>query len=308
MLRLKDDEIFQQLDSASEALRTTEPIMAALKPPPGPYALFHHIVHAIERIGDVKTIFQRMLNGRTELSALTAQVRFDKDDPVLMGRRHETIQTLKLDYESLFHFGSVLLDQWSHVAGYLAGVTEPEDFVFHKLVQTLDQPGLPPVLSVVQQHLTGQARWLHFWMRTYRNVFVVHANRPWQRGSNFRVVGDDFALFTPSPPGWEDDEALASEIRGLLPHAPEWLQRAAPDHHERLRALALFARVVENIGTVDLQADRDHIASVARRAGIGTPTFQIVASGLADFVSRGTLLIKDTALAHPTTIKLGGRA
>lgn len=48
--------------------------------------------------------------------------------------------------------------------------------------------------------------WLHYQVGFYRNRFVADANRPWQRGTTSSVIGDDFNLFIPTPPGWEDDK------------------------------------------------------------------------------------------------------
>lgn len=142
-------------------------------------------------------------------------------------------------------------------------------------------------------------------MRNYRNGFVVHADRPIQRGMVAESVGSEFKLFTPSPPGWEDDATLNAAIGKLLPHAPQWLQEQDPSYWERARPIALLERIVDNIGNVDRQVDRDLIANLARRKGLGTPTFQVVASVLADFVRRGTPLVRDAALVTPELINLG---
>ncbi len=317
MLRLTNDDILQRLDSASEILSDGRPILDALKPPPGPLALFHHESHALERIRDVQVIFERLLDNRAEYTRLNAEIARERpeewpagvpfEDPVagLMREAHHVNHALKLDYESLFHFGAVLLDQWAHAAGYLAGVERPEAFVFHPLAEHVERDDARPALRPIRERLRGHTRWLHFWMRTYRNKFVVHAERPWQRGTVGGACADDFALFTPSPPGWEDDAAVAAEIRGLIDHAPEWLKRADPGYREKERPLALFGRIVENIGTIEEAGVRQRIAHLANRAGITTPTFQIVASVLADFIHQAVRLVREAALAAPAEINLG---
>ena len=256
MLRLTDDDIFQRLDATAEALRDGRPILEVLRPPPGPYALFSHMAHALERVGDVRLIYSRLLEGRADYTRINARIDGERPEnwpggvpfpeavAGLMGEAHRINEALKLDYESLFHFGGVLLDQWAHAAGYLAGVGRPEGFVFHSLCEHVERENASPALRPVREGLRRHTRWLHFWMRTYRNKFVVHAERPWQRGTVGGVSADDFALFTPSPPGWEDDAGVALEIHALLPHAPEWLQRADPSYWEKERPLALFGRVI----------------------------------------------------------------
>ena len=314
--RFADEEIVAALGRA-EASLDAGPINAALQPPAGPFALFNHLVHAKERVGDVLLIFRRLVAGRHQLTELNTEVQriMPRDWPPnvpfpalvssLMGRAGETTHALKVDLESLFHFGSVLLDQWSHVVGYLVGVPNPERHVFHEFVQSLDRAALPFALIPIRDKLKAEARWLHFWMRTYRNGFVVHASRPWQRGTTARVIGDEFNLFTPSPPGWENDEEVDAAILAELALAPEWLQRKEPEYWERARPGRLLERIVENVGSLDRQADRDRIAALARRKGLSTPTFQVLATVLADFVGLGTSLVMDAALRDADKINLG---
>ena len=319
MLRLSEEDTFRLLDDAATALGDGGPILQALNPAPGPYALFHHLGHASERVRDVTLILRRLVDGRERLTGVNERVTAARPrdwppgepypEPVatLMTEASAITHTMKVDYETLFHFGAVLLDQWAHASAYLSGVEDPAAFTFHQMMVAVEREPVRPALRPIRDQLLGHARWLHFWMRTYRNGFVVHADRPWQRGTVAGVIGTDFALFTPSPPGWEDDTALDDAIRELLPHAPQWLQDAEPGYWERARPRRLLERVVENIGRIDRQADRDRIANLARRSGLTTPTFQIVGSVLADFVGRGTVMVREAALASPTEIVLGTR-
>ncbi len=317
VLRLSDQEIVERFDAVAEVLRDGRPLIDLLKPPPGPYALFSHQSHASERIRDVRVIFERLLDARHGYTRLNAEINearpadwpagvpFPQPVAGLMVQADGVNHALKLDYESLFHFGGVLLDQWAFAAGYLAGVERPQAFHFHLLAEHVEGENPRPALRPIRQGLLAHTRWLHFWMRTYRNRFVVHATRPWQRGTVWTERADDFALFTPSPPGWVDDAAVATEIGELLAHAPEWLQNADPNYWEKQRPLALLGRVIENIGRIDRQQIRDRVAELANRSGVTTPTFQVVASVLADFLYRATPLVLEAALAAPHEIKLG---
>jgi len=319
MLRLSDEEIEKTLEAAATYLmREQQPILDALKPTAGPYALFYHLGDAGARAQEVRIIVRRLLAGRERLSALNEEIdaRTPKDWPGgvpypedvsrLMWQQHGETLGMRLDFESLFHFGSVLLDQWAYAVAYLSGVKDPHEFEFHDLVCRLDpQKDCPPALQPVRDQLLREARWLDFWMRSYRNKFVVHVDRPVQRGMVSSVIGSDFKLFTPSAIGWEDAGKLDAEIMALLPLAPEWLQRTEPSYWERARPAALLERVVENVGSIDSQAVRERIVDLARRKGIGTPTFQVIASVLADFVNRGSRLVRDAALANPSLINLG---
>jgi hypothetical protein len=223
-----------------------------------------------------------------------------------MNEADEIRREMKVDYEGMFHFGSVLLDQFAYACGYLAGVQEPEKFTFDRLAGRVEQDEpLASALRPIREHLLRHVRWLHFWMRTYRNRFVVHTNLPVQFGTVARVYGSDFSLFTPTAVGWNDDEAVEADMQALFPHAPEWLQRADPGYWERERPRALFQRVIENIGNIDRQADRDGIANLAKRAGLQTPTFQVVASVLAEFIAEGIRRVEEVALTAPGEINIG---
>ena len=317
MLRLQDDEIFGRFDSAIDVLRDGQPLLSILKPAPRPYTLFHHQTHTLERIRDLRFLYRRLLDSRAAYTAANERVADERptDWPAgvpfpahvcdLMNQAEEIRRAMKVDYESVFHFGSVLLDQFAFTCGYLAGVTAPGDFTFHELASRLEGAPLPIALRPLREELLRHTRWLHFWMRTYRNRFVVHTDHPVQFSTVGGVLGNDFALFTPTAVGWNDDESVEAEIRTLLRHAPEWLQRADPGYWERARPRALFQRVIENIGNVDAQADRQGIAALAKRAGLQTPTFQVVASVLAEFVARGARLVQDAALTDPASIDIG---
>lgn len=50
-------------------------MLDALKPPSGPYALFHHQIHTLERLRDVRTIVQRMTENRMLLTEAHTEVR-----------------------------------------------------------------------------------------------------------------------------------------------------------------------------------------------------------------------------------------
>jgi hypothetical protein len=320
VLRLADDEIFQRFDAASDVLREGRPLLTALNdPPPGPYALFHHRGHALERVRDVRLLYARLLDAQEAFTQANERIAAERPEnwpggvpyPAavsdLMNRAEEIRREMKVDYEGMFHFGSVLLDQFAYVCLYLAGVPDPTatQHPFNALSDRVEQEAPPVALRPIREHLLRHMRWLHFWMRTYRNRFVVHTDHPVQLGTVGGVYGGDFSLFTPTAVGWNDDEAVAEEMRDLFPHAPEWLQRADPGYWERARPRALFQRVIENIGNIDRQADRQRIANLAKRAGLQTPTFQVMASVLADFIGEGTRRVEAAALTAPGEINVG---
>jgi hypothetical protein len=307
------------LEHAEKLLQEgSRPILELLKPPAGAYALFHHESFVQERVADVRFLLVRMLAERKRLGhaareGFRLRQLLPTAAPGLEGaqrrndrRESHLLHALRLDFESLYVFGAILLDQWSLFAGYLAGVPKPEAMTFIRLAQLLETSPQPhPALLTVAASCKSDVRWLQLQMRTFRNRFVEHADRPWQRGTTMPLHGLEFRLFLPSPPGWLDDRESEREIRAVLRLAPKWLQDAPEGHWQKARALALLERIAENIGQVDQQADRDKVAELVGKVGTTSPSFETVAHRLARFAEEATRLLLPAALAHPANIDLG---
>lgn len=107
-----------------------------------------------------------------------------------------------------------MLDQLSLQAITIANLNLPKKHPFVELVNFFES-GQTSILDPIWNQLKEKILWLHYQLRFYRNRFVVHATRPWQRGTTGSVYGDDFNLFSPTPPGWLDDEKLNEEIKNL---------------------------------------------------------------------------------------------
>lgn len=258
---------------------------------PGPTGLFSHLGEAAHRTRQVHLTLRRMRKTHRKIQ---------KHGRSTGPRR---LEELTLDFEALFHFGSVLLDNWAMAVGHLSGSPNANKFAFHELVAEIDAPTRSsPVLAALQPFLQ-QLRWLYFWFRRYRNKFVVHVARPTQWGS---VLGSDsFRLFRAVLPGWENEAALNKEIEKLLSYAPEWLRKADSSYWERARPRALLGRIVENIGTVADPKARDRIADACVRAGIETPDYRVIAGELADLIERASAAALDAAHANPGGINPG---
>jgi len=220
----------------------------------------------------------------------------------------ETVQALRLDFETVFHIGSVAYDHFAvsckHLGAHPPSLRAKDKFEFHELVEHLDSKSPSPIARALGDELAPEIRWLHYWMRSYRNGFIVHPDRPLQQ-SLIHGPGSKFVLFTPANVGWNDDDALAREINALLPHAPKAIRDADPTYWERARPRALLQRVLQNIGAIASFEERQRIASIARRSGHETPSFQIVASVFPDVIARALPVVRDTALQNRVAIDLG---
>lgn len=223
----------------------------------------------------------------------------------VLRQENDLTEYMKQDLETLYLFGNILLDQWSLLAVYIGGLNKPEKFSLHRLVEKL-QSGNAGILAPLWQKQSKEMLWLYYQLRLYRNRFVVHANRPWQRGTTRSVYGDDFNLFIPTPPGWVDDQRANEEIRKLLGLAPKWLQNARGDYWEKANPRALIERLFNYIGEIEKKEDRDKVAELFTRVvGGSTPTFQVMGTNLLQFIETGTGILFEIAKSNVAKINLG---
>lgn len=304
-------------DKAEKNLHAlSKTVLDGLKPPAGPYGFFHHSAHSLERLQDCQRVVKRLFAGRAKLTDLAKQQSavMPKDWPAgkpypeevqkVMRQEDEVNAYMKQDLETLYMFGGILLDQLSLQAIAIANLNLPKKHPFVELVNFFES-GQTSILDPIWKQLKEKILWLHYQLRFYRNRFVVHANRPWQRGTTRSVYGNDFNLFTPTPPGWLDDEKLNEEIKKLVHLAPEHIKNAPDDYWEKEKPRALIERIFNNIGNIGDRQDREKVASIFGQVGGSTPTFQIIATKLFELVELETELLDNIAKANLQTINLG---
>lgn len=303
-------------DSAEKHIKVlSDTIYKGKKPLPGPYAFFHHSAHSIERLNDCYRILKRLFSNRKKLTILHQKElailsQWPKGEPYskaimnIFNSSNEINSYLKQDLETLYMFGGILLDQWSLQAICIGNLNLQKQHPFRELVDFFEGKK-DSILNPLWGKLSEKMLWLHYQLRYYRNQFIVHGNRPWQRGTGSRLYGNDFYFFIPSPPGWLDDEKLNKEIKDLLPFAPEYIQKAPDDYWEKARPRALLERVFNNIGKIPNKEDRQRVAKLFGKVGGTTPTFQVLAKNLFDFIDEGTVILNEIAKHNLDNIELG---
>ena len=305
-------------NAAEEALKQwSKTILEGIRPPSGPYAFFHHNAHALERLKDVRRTLERLYEGRTTLRVLDEQERalipsdwpggtpFPDNIQAVMKQSHEVNEHVKMDFEVLYMFGNILLDQWSLCVAYAAGLPKPADFTFLGLVQCLEDQGFSGPLTELWTRHAPDMLWLNGQIRFYRNRFVVHADRPWQRGNTRSTFGHEYALFVPSPPGWLADEEIERKIKALLPLAPQWLQQARDDYWEKANARALLARLLDHLGEIQSKSDREAVLRFVGQFGTTTPTFQVVGARVLKFIAEATGCMDLITKSNLSSVNLG---
>lgn len=235
-------------------------VLDGLKPPAGTYAFFSHNAHCLVRVRDCGRILQRLCGQRVSLTKLAylemkltpknwpAGAPFPEQLQAVLGEAHEINEYMKLDLEALYMFGGILLDQWAIQAIAVGNLSLKKRYPYREFVENIEAH--PAALPLIWEVLGKKLLWLHYQMRFYRNRFIVHANRPWQRGTTRSVYGDDFNLFTPTPPGWLDDESLDQQIKDLVHLAPEHIRNAPDDYWEKARPGALIERLFANVANI----------------------------------------------------------
>ena len=317
---ISKERLDELVDEAKSNLqRLSKIVMDGLHPPAGAYAFFNHNVHAMSRVEDCKRILDRMYKQIHALVYLALEGRKYRSWPAgtpypeaaqkIFRREDEINKYTQQDLESLYMFGGMLLDQWAiqaiAVGNLPIGKKDPQKMhPFVDLVKFFENDNKSR-LDVIWNDLKEEMLWLHYQLRFYRNRFIVHANRPWQRGTTRSSLGEEYNFHIPTPPGFLDDEALDNEIRKLIRFAPKRIQDAPDDYWEKARPGALIERIFNNIGNIPSREDREKVAEVFGEKGGSTPTFQIVAERLLHFVASGTNHLCDIASANLQDIDLG---
>ena len=206
---------------------------------------------------------------------------------------------LKLDFEALYLFGLILLDQLTMFLSRLDG--SPQNS-FLDLVAALERGAVLPVRSAIWAKLRDEMRWLAFAFRVYRNTFIVHAKRPWQRGTI--ISRNAFSLFTPAPVGWISSSEQRDHSVAIALIAAKLIPTVSPNVLGDTKPLDLLRRVTNDIGRLELEDDRRIVETAMRCLGTETPSFHDVADRLLRFVIYGVPIAIDTALRSPAGVLL----
>jgi hypothetical protein len=204
------------------------------------------------------------------------------------------------DFESLFVFGGMLLDQWSLQVIAVGNLQIKKDHPFRNLIWHLEGVRGSRLDELWQEHKQDML-WLYYQVRFYRNKFVVHESRPWQRGTTHARFGEDFRLHTPSPPGWLNDDEVDAEIRKLVDIAPSVLQEMIKSWDPS----TILRQCFYNIGRIEQKEDRERVAKLYSMKGGLTPTFQDLGEVLYRVISDGTNKLNLLATKYIAEIELG---
>lgn len=285
----------------------------------GPFALIAHESYLFERMQDVKAIILRLRSNRkllTELSIRENSLRpkkriyrktLSKPLQKVVEKSQAVHQQMKLDMESLYIFGNLLLDQWAHVVGYVVNDQEPKKFSFATFVDKVQKKGDKGMLEPLWQKHHRDILWLFYQMRMYRNVFIEHMRVPRQRGTSRMTDGHDFKLFSPTSIGWLDDSQIEEKVNSIFHLAPNYIRLAPATIWHGGNMRNLLEEIFYNIDQIGEQADREKIWNVWNEIGGLTPSYDVIAARLMCFTAKSILTIMDMISMYPEKVNLGGQ-
>lgn len=222
-----------------------------------------------------------------------------------MSKHHELTEQMKLDMESLYVFGNLLLDQWAYMISYLVGTNNPDSFNFHALYDEMSSNKNKGLLSLLWGRHRKDIYWLYYQPCSYRNIFIEHVRRPWQRGNTMSVYGDDFNLFIPTPPGWLDDKQIQQSIKDIYYLAPKALKDMPDDYWEEKKLRRVLELTFNQIDRIEEKAGREKAWDVWKVVGGSTPSYDVVGYRLIDFVNSSIATMIEIISANPKKINLG---
>lgn len=228
---------------------------------PTPANLFYHQSYVLGRIEDIRMITQRVGSNSQLTKKLSILIRINRNKEIpgkpfpprmqkIMNLHSGALARMRFDMESVYIFGSLLLDQWAYCIGFISSQPNPNTFDFKKLMNLMQQEGYDGLLKDLWQKHKAQMLWLFYQLRFYRNNFIEHVQRPLQKGT----TGDSpegFQLFVPTATQLFTDEEIENEINSIRYLAPKWLLEMPDDHWEKQSLRRLLERTVEDIQNIE---------------------------------------------------------
>ncbi len=324
---VKAAKIIYLCDKSINKLRDIEKKLVDIRTPGKPAAVFYHIGYLMERIKDVQRIMMRMALARKELTDLEIKmqsmtpVKINPEKPYpkrlrLTNMRSSNLrEQMRQDMESLFIYGNLLLDQWSYIISYVAGYEVPPT----KNDESKEKPHLnfAGLLSLLQaKEYKGELTdfwnthkkdiiWLNFHLRGYRNIFVEHMRKPWQRGTTMDSFGDDFKFHIPAPVGYINDAERKKILQEVYKLAPKKLRDMPDDSWEKKNLHYVLEVTLYYIDELDSQSDREKVWEAWHKLGGSAPSYDTIGIRLLNYIFTSLDTINSLIDQYPKLIKFG---
>jgi hypothetical protein len=285
-------------ERAENALKQlSDDVLRGKEPEPGPYTFFSHNLQALKRVQDVHRVLKRMSSARLSLFQMDLEIErrrpknwpagiaYPSDVSDMMKASREINSHLEMDFEALYFYGGILLDQLAALSCHVGGFNRV--LWFSGLVQTLEKAHENSTYATVltplwEKHKSSILK--HYSsFKIFRDKFIVHHELPWQHGTGRDFLSGNFVLNNFLSPGWlskeQEDEAF-SELNQIISLAPALIRENA----KNLNWMQLIPMLLEETDKFD-SLTRMRIHAVALKYGFSTHTYHEVGERLLTFAA-----------------------
>lgn len=236
-----------------------------------------------DRIGDVLTLADRLLVAQREL--VDYRSSRPPDGGGTMDWRELTLpQQMRLDFEALYIFGNLALDQWAMLAATLAGDCGIAVENYQNLFDILQGSHYAGVLRTIWDQHSRDMIWLCYNLRFVRNCFIEHAHVARSRWTGGGMHTPDFSLdISPLVRPGEIAPFTDDVVRQIRDLGRRLLPAPLAESVEQERPGYVLLLLMSGIDDVPRQVDRETIRNLAEDVGVHTTSYHILASRLLRF-------------------------
>lgn len=272
---------------------------------PNHKAAVYHQSYLLGRIQDLRAIIERLGTQNAELielshraDMLTPQIRprrqFSKKLQAVYQRESKLTELMRLDMESLLILGNMTLDQLAlflklrhQIPGSLNNWKYPFSELYRQIINAQNQDA---TIVSLRGSLERDIWWLQFNVRSYRNTFIEHLDRPWQRGSSRPVYTEGFSFFIPTPAGSLTDveeRSISDAVEHLL---PDGLRNLPSDHWQR-QPRSIVQWLVQHIDTIALASEREKVGEAWEKIGGETVSYEVMARRILTMLEGASAIV-----------------
>ena len=147
--------------------------------------------------------------------------------------------------------------------------------------------------------------WLNFHLRFFRNVFIEHLRKPWQRGNTMGVYTDDFNLHIPAAVGFIKPEKEKKILEEIYPLSPQRLRDMPDDYWEKKNLKRVLEVTLYFIDELENQNDREKVWKAWDTIGGSTPSYDVIGGRLLNYIYGSLDTIINFIDKQPNLLKLG---
>ncbi len=265
-------------------------------------SFFYSNSYFISGIKKIQCIIKRIAINKKKLTALHIERQvinsgIDKKEDAkmrILWKKEQTIsEQMKIDLESLYIFGNVLLDHWTKMLFSVAG-KNPSECTFNKLYKELSISEYNGSLLFLWERHREDITWIYYHLRQYRNFFIEHLDRPIQIGHSMSTFGDDYNFFTPASPNSISEKEKNDELMSVNHLAPEWLKNAPDEYWEKKNKHRVLEVTFNNIDKISEPEDCERVWKVWKKLGGSTTSYIEISRRLSNLLHASS----DTILSY----------